>query len=89
MGDARRLSVLNNLLGNAISSPNRGHCAGSYTTDQQRQRWLQVSVQDTGIGMTAEQQAQRFGRSAQADLDHPALRWHRTGTDDLQAHSWS
>ncbi len=69
MGDPLRLAqVLNNLLGNAIKFTEQGGIALAATPlIQQGQRWLQVSVQDTGIGMTAEQQARQFQAFSQAD----------------------
>lgn len=69
-GDAMRLTqVLNNLVGNAIKFTASGlirvriECAMNSGSDLK----VQFSVQDTGIGMTAEQCAQIFAPFTQAD----------------------
>lgn len=64
-GDAMRISqVLTNLVGNAIKFTERGGVKVSYQyIDQQ----VQISVQDTGIGMTPEQQQSIFEPFSQAD----------------------
>ncbi|MFP5392697.1 MAG: response regulator [Gammaproteobacteria bacterium] len=69
-GDALRLSqILSNYLGNAIKFTERGHIEvrarlASHSGERIR---LRVEVQDTGIGLTAEQQASLFQPFHQAD----------------------
>jgi CheY-like chemotaxis protein len=71
-GDPTRLrQVVTNLLGNALKFTSEGTVSLRATIDglpdvDGRTRLL-VSVQDTGIGMTPEQQAQIFQRFSQAD----------------------
>ncbi len=65
-GDALRIhQVLLNLLSNAIKFT----ATGSVTLHvrQGPEQWLHVQVQDTGIGMTAEQLSRVFAPFAQAD----------------------
>ena len=60
----RLVQVLVNLLGNALKFTHQGHVV---LRVQARAQGLRFSVQDTGIGMTPEQQARIFSRFAQAD----------------------
>ena len=48
------------------SSPRRAR-SSSRAQGEQRGRWIELSVSDTGIGMTPEQQAKLFEEFAQAD----------------------
>lgn len=76
--DAKRTEqVLTNLIGNAIKySPLGGPIPLTLERDVAAQV-LQVSVQDTGIGIPSHQQAQIFGRFIRADN---ALAWGISGT---------
>ncbi|MDP1945495.1 ATP-binding protein [Rhodoferax sp.] len=70
MGDATRLKqVLTNLSHNAIKFTEHGRVKVTVVaTQRQRQRvQLTVSVQDSGIGMTAEQRSKLFTAFSQAD----------------------
>ncbi len=72
VGDAYRLGqVLINLVGNAIKFTDRGTITvliDSVEVDQAgASARLRFSVSDTGIGMTAEEQARVFGAFSQAD----------------------
>jgi signal transduction histidine kinase/DNA-binding response OmpR family regulator/HPt (histidine-containing phosphotransfer) domain-containing protein len=70
IGDALRLNqVVLNLVSNAIKFTERGMVAVrvDLLAQQGSKLKLQVSVQDTGIGMTAEQLAQLFTSFNQAD----------------------
>ena len=60
----RLMQVLVNLLGNALKFTHQGSVVLHV---QARPQGLRFTVQDTGIGMTPEQQATVFGRFAQAD----------------------
>ncbi|MCC6244825.1 MAG: response regulator [Gemmatimonadaceae bacterium] len=71
-GDPTRLrQVVTNLLGNALKFTEggtislSGTCIASPLNDASH--WIRVRVTDTGIGMTAQQQAQLFQRFSQAD----------------------
>ncbi len=70
IGDPLRLGqILINLLGNAIKFTARGSVSVFINTlaqDEQSVR-LQIAVQDTGIGMTREQQGKLFQAFSQAD----------------------
>ncbi|GAB1385409.1 hypothetical protein MASR1M59_05570 [Melaminivora sp.] len=68
-GDALRLQqVLLNLLGNAIKFTAQGQvCLGVGYQDDPLGGCLRLQVQDSGIGMTAEQVARVFDPFAQAD----------------------
>ena len=71
LGDPGRIrQVLLNLLSNAIKFTERGTIAVSMTTDRLADGcWtLQYSVQDTGIGIPPEHQAQLFHPFVQADV---------------------
>jgi PAS domain S-box-containing protein len=61
--------ILNNLVGNAIKFTEQGEVAVYYKVQQQtgsRSKVL-IEVKDTGIGLSAEQQAGLFERFSQAD----------------------
>jgi len=69
-GDPGRLrQVLSNLVGNAVKFTERGEVFVSATIDEQvgDACLLRLSVTDTGIGVTAEQQARLFQAFVQAD----------------------
>ncbi|MBE0507390.1 MAG: response regulator [Marinospirillum sp.] len=73
-GDNQRLrQVLNNLIGNAIKFTESGEVSLTLTFKQPAEAldssivWLEFAVQDTGIGMTPEQQARLFHAFTQAD----------------------
>ena len=71
-GDPARLrQIVTNLLGNAVKFTAAGSVALRATRVAAPQGdarpWLQVSVQDTGIGLTPEQVSRLFQRFAQAD----------------------
>ena len=70
VGDATRLSqVLTNLIGNAVKFTAQGHVIVEVTlraqTDDEVSLWFEV--EDTGIGMTAEQCERLFQAFSQAD----------------------
>ena len=69
-GDADRLrQVLGNLLGNALKFTDEGQISllvSLHKQDDGHARW-QVAVQDTGMGMSAEQQARLFRVFEMAD----------------------
>jgi diguanylate cyclase (GGDEF)-like protein len=70
MGDSLRLTqVLANLLGNAVKFTEQGTVALEIIASEQgpQQVRLQFRIRDTGIGMTAEQQARLFRAFSQAD----------------------
>lgn len=74
--DGRRLrQVLGNLLNNALKFTERGGVEVSFST---RDGQLCCAVQDTGIGITAEQLERLFGRFVQAD-DARARRYQGSG----------
>lgn len=65
-GDAHRiLQVLHNLVGNAVKFTESGHVA--LAIDATLPEWLTLTVSDTGIGMSDEQQARIFDEFVQAD----------------------
>ncbi len=70
--DPKRVSqVLINLVGNAIKFTNQGHIivrVGSQKLDDDLHTLL-IEVEDTGIGMTAEQQSRLFTPFEQASVD--------------------
>lgn len=70
IGDPLRLSqILHNLLSNAIKFTEHGEITLRIRVEQQQdqQVWLQFEVNDTGIGMNAEQQQRLFQAFSQAD----------------------
>jgi len=70
IGDPLRLGqVLTNLGNNAVKFTEKGEIVFRVTTVQQNNNEvkLQFSVHDTGVGMTAEQQAKLFQSFSQAD----------------------
>lgn len=70
MGDPLRLAqVLNNLIANAIKFTDQGAITVSVGIDgvEQETLWLTAQVEDTGIGMTAEQMQRLFISFSQAD----------------------
>ena len=70
LGDALRLEqILLNLIGNAVKFTNEGEVVVRVATagEEKGRVTLQFSVQDTGIGMTAEQQSKLFMEFIQAD----------------------
>ena len=83
-GDPIRLrQILFNLVGNAIKFTKHGGVTIAVSLRTKRQEssgtvFLQWSVQDTGIGLTPEQQAQLFKAYVQADLS-TARRFGGTG----------
>ena len=79
--DPTRLrQILINLLGNAVKFTHRGeiHMRVGVGAPGSGPGQLRVSVTDTGIGLTAEQQAGLFNDYAQADVTH-ARRFGGTG----------
>ena len=65
-GDPNRLSqIMHNLVGNAVKFTETGHVALELTVNRQDQ--LEIRVQDTGIGMSPEQQSRMFEDFEQAD----------------------
>ncbi|HEY7864603.1 MAG TPA: ATP-binding protein, partial [Psychromonas sp.] len=70
LGDALRLKqIFINLVGNAVKFTERGEIALKVSVaecDASNVR-LQISVQDNGVGMTAEQQSKLFSAFSQAD----------------------
>ena len=71
-GDPTRLrQVVTNLLGNALKFTSAGtvtlRAEPAARADGDARPWIRVSVHDTGIGMTPEQQARLFQRFSQAD----------------------
>ena len=70
VGDAQRLQqILVNLAGNAIKFTESGEVvvAVSLADGSHERAWLRFEVRDTGIGMTAQQQAQLFTAFSQGD----------------------
>nr|WP_314624943.1 response regulator [uncultured Janthinobacterium sp.] len=70
VGDAQRLQqILVNLAGNAIKFTESGEVvvAVSVAESRHERAWLRFEVRDTGIGMTAQQQAQLFTAFSQGD----------------------
>ncbi len=68
LGDRLRLKqVLFNLMGNAIKFTEHGHVHVSATVAPGRPTMLRVMVQDTGIGIAAEEIDAIFGAFTQAD----------------------
>jgi signal transduction histidine kinase len=71
LGDERRLGqVLLNFLGNAVKFTHQGEVGLSVSqvrADEGDRVWLRFEVWDSGIGLTAEQQARVFDAFEQAD----------------------
>lgn len=74
MGDELRIrQILTNLLGNAIKFTERGRVrltvrlGSTQTLGNSTRHWLQFSIEDTGIGITPEQQEKLFCAFSQAD----------------------
>ncbi len=68
MGDSLRISqILNNLVSNAIKFTECGAIQVKFERVKDSQ--LRISVADSGIGMSAEQQKKLFQRYVQADAD--------------------
>ena len=77
--DPMRLrQILLNLLSNACKFTKDGEVKLRATQGEQRRSWIELSVSDTGIGMTPEQQAKLFEEFAQADAT-TAQRFGGTG----------
>ncbi|WP_068079935.1 hybrid sensor histidine kinase/response regulator [Novosphingobium rosa] len=69
MIDPTRLrQILGNLVSNAVKFTENGEIMAQIaTTASHGREWLTISVRDTGIGMTPEQQASLFERFTQAE----------------------
>lgn len=70
LADPTRLrQILLNLLSNAVKFTNRGSvtCGVEFADVRNNEARLEIAVQDTGIGLTEEQQARIFERFTQAD----------------------
>jgi signal transduction histidine kinase len=75
--DAGRLTrLVSNLLSNAVRYTDRGHVrlAADWRAGQPGERWLVLSVEDTGAGLAADEQDAIFlafhrGRSGRGDSD--------------------
>jgi signal transduction histidine kinase len=69
MIDPTRLrQILGNLVSNAVKFTENGEIMAQIATGAaQGREWLTISVRDTGIGMTPEQQASLFERFTQAE----------------------
>ncbi|WP_051329997.1 response regulator [Niveispirillum irakense] len=70
IGDPLRLSqVLNNLIGNAVKFTHQGRVTVTVTQETMDAETLRLVavVEDTGIGMTAEEQSRLFATFTQAD----------------------
>jgi signal transduction histidine kinase len=66
--DPMRLrQILLNLLSNACKFTKQGEVTLRASRVSNGRQWVELSVSDTGIGMTAEQQAKLFEESTQAD----------------------
>jgi PAS domain S-box-containing protein len=76
--DARRAEqVFTNLIGNAIKYSPQGGAIIISIREETSSQTIQISVQDTGIGIPRRQQAQIFGRFIRADN---AVAWGISGT---------
>ncbi len=78
LGDPLRLNqILVNLLGNALKFTEHGHIALHVTLEQSGQDGQEVqlrfSVEDTGVGISGEQQARLFQAFSQADTSTTRL----------------
>jgi adenylate cyclase len=77
--DAMRLrQILLNLLSNACKFTKEGEVKLRADRVRNGRHWVELSVSDTGIGMTAEQQAKLFEEFTQADAS-TAQRYGGTG----------
>jgi len=77
--DSMRLrQILLNLLSNACKFTKQGEVALRVRKVIDGENWIDFAVADTGIGMTAEQQAKLFAEFSQAD-SLTALRYGGTG----------
>ncbi|MCC5968342.1 MAG: PAS domain S-box protein [Pararhodobacter sp.] len=66
MGDAHRIrQILNNLIGNAIKFTEEGAVSVAFSVAPENR--LEITVTDTGIGMTSDQAAKVFEEFEQAD----------------------
>ena len=74
----RLRQILLNLLSNACKFTKQGEVKLRARTVANGRDWIEVSVADTGIGMTPEQQAKLFGEFSQADAT-TAQRFGGTG----------
>ena len=63
----RLRQILLNLLSNACKFTNQGEVALRARRVVDGRDWIELAVADTGIGMTAEQQAKLFEEFTQAD----------------------
>ena len=68
--------VLINLLGNAVKFTERGHIKLHVTLEQREtdQLWLSAKVEDTGVGMTEEDQQKLFRPFTQAGSGNDSLK---------------
>ena len=74
----RLRQILLNLLSNACKFTKQGEVALHVRKVADGRDWIELAVADSGIGMTAEQQAKLFQEFTQADSsDRAALRWDR------------
>jgi hypothetical protein len=72
--DPMRLKqILLNLLSNSCKFTKDGEIALRLSNVVNGGKWIKLAVVDTGIGMTAEQQAKLFQDFTQADSDRAAL----------------
>jgi PAS domain S-box-containing protein len=78
MLDSRRIEqVLTNLIGNAIKYSPRGGAITITMKEDDTSQTVEMSIQDTGIGIPDHQQGQIFGRFIRADN---AVAWGINGT---------
>ena len=88
-GDPGRLrQVLINLIDNAIKFTTRGEVVVQVirSTEDERQNGVRISVRDTGIGISAEDQKYLFEPFTQADSSTtPQVRRHRAGARHFPA----
>lgn len=71
LGDPTRLGqILTNFVGNAIKFTEQGEVLvkTKFIEEIEGQYWIEVTVSDTGIGMSKEQQARLFKPFSQADM---------------------